>query len=244
MRKLLLSLLLGIFQAVSAGTFEDGYAAYQRGDYEAAFQIWRPLALQGMPAAQYNLGLMYAEGLGVAEHGGTAVAWLRKAAELGYAEAQYYIALIYENGRGVSRDYVVAYAYYSLAAEQGYKAARSSLERVNKNMTDHQIAHAKRLMKYYRPKTRKTTLPSTVTVVPWLPRVDPSLVRNVQEHLTKLGYKPGPHDGIVGDQTLAAIKAYQQDHGIKPDGVISQHLLALLQRSLGAASSESETTED
>ena len=37
--------------------FDEGLAAYQRGDYAAAFREWKPLAEQGFANAQYNLGL-------------------------------------------------------------------------------------------------------------------------------------------------------------------------------------------
>jgi hypothetical protein len=37
------------------------------GDYQKAFQLWKPLAERGRPTAQANLGLMYANGEGVPE---------------------------------------------------------------------------------------------------------------------------------------------------------------------------------
>ena len=41
----------------------------------------------------------------------------------------------------------------------------------------------------------------------------------IQEILTDLGYDPGPVNGVQGDQTTAAIKAFQADRGLKVDGV-------------------------
>ncbi|MDA0221059.1 MAG: sel1 repeat family protein, partial [Proteobacteria bacterium] len=43
----------------------DGYDAYERGDYATALKEWRPLAEQGEAIAQNNLGLMYDNGTGV-----------------------------------------------------------------------------------------------------------------------------------------------------------------------------------
>ena len=43
-------------------------------------------------------------------------------------------------------------------------------------------------------------------------------VRRVQEGLARLGYRPGPVDGIAGAQTREAIRAYQRDHGLLVDG--------------------------
>ena len=50
-----------------AGPFEDGRAAYDRGDYATALRLWGPLADQGNPSAQYNLGGMYASSRGVSQ---------------------------------------------------------------------------------------------------------------------------------------------------------------------------------
>ena len=42
-----------------------GVDAHTRGDYATALREWRLLAEQGDASAQYNLGLMYANGWGV-----------------------------------------------------------------------------------------------------------------------------------------------------------------------------------
>ena len=42
--------------APSQADFQAGQAAYKRGDYETALREWRPLADQGDPVAQSNLG--------------------------------------------------------------------------------------------------------------------------------------------------------------------------------------------
>lgn len=50
---------------VLAQDFEAGFRAAQAGDFETALKEWRPLAEQGDSAAQFNLGVMYANGEGV-----------------------------------------------------------------------------------------------------------------------------------------------------------------------------------
>jgi len=64
------------------GPLEDGYAAYQRGDYAKVMRLFRPLADQGNATAQNNLGVMYRDGCA------QAFAWFRKSADLGNANAQ------------------------------------------------------------------------------------------------------------------------------------------------------------
>ena len=45
-------------------------------------------------------------------------------------------------------------------------------------------------------------------------------VRELQRLLTTLGYSPGPIDGIFGNQTLNAIRAFQRDNGLSVDGIV------------------------
>ena len=57
------------------GCLEDGGFAYGRGDYATALRVLRPSAAQGMGGAQTNLGLMYANGHGVAQDDVRALMW-------------------------------------------------------------------------------------------------------------------------------------------------------------------------
>ncbi|WP_148132454.1 tetratricopeptide repeat protein, partial [Neisseria sp. HMSC074B07] len=66
-----------------------------------AVQWYRKAAEQGLADAQYNLGMMYANGQGVRQDYAEAVRWFRKTAEQGLAEAQYNLGLAYEQGQGV-----------------------------------------------------------------------------------------------------------------------------------------------
>ncbi|KNZ42078.1 D-Ala-D-Ala carboxypeptidase family metallohydrolase [Acetobacterium bakii] len=45
-------------------------------------------------------------------------------------------------------------------------------------------------------------------------------ILEIQETLKKAGYDPGPLDDIAGPQTLAAITAFQTDHGLEADGMV------------------------
>jgi hypothetical protein len=99
-----------------AGPFEDGVAAYDRGQFAAALELWLPLAREGNVAAQLGVGMLYERGSGVAPDAAEAVRWYLRAAEGGNAEAQYRAALAYETGSGAPKDLEQARKWYRDAA--------------------------------------------------------------------------------------------------------------------------------
>ena len=120
-------LSFGLIAPVAAGPFEEAVAAYERGDYATAMQLFRLPAKKGDARAQYNLGLMYAAGHGVPQNDATAVSWYRKAADQGHAAGQYNLGIMYADGRGVRQDYAAALKWYRKAADQGYAGAQLKL---------------------------------------------------------------------------------------------------------------------
>ncbi len=99
--------------------FQKGLDAYDSGDYATALRGWRPLAEQGHAKAQFNLGVMYDKGTGVAQDDAEAVRLYRLAAEQGYARAQFNLGTMYDNGEGVAQDDAEAHMWFNLAAAQG-----------------------------------------------------------------------------------------------------------------------------
>jgi TPR repeat protein len=79
--------ILGLIGAF-AGPWEEGMAAYNRGDYLPAMQLFRPLARQGNAKAQAAIGAMYRKGQGVAKSSAHAFMWLSIAAARGDADAR------------------------------------------------------------------------------------------------------------------------------------------------------------
>ena len=78
---------LGAF-AACAGPWEDGMAAYNRGDYMPAIRLFRSLAEQGNPKAQNVLGVMFRRGEGVPKNPARAHMWFSFAAKRGEAGAR------------------------------------------------------------------------------------------------------------------------------------------------------------
>src|SRR5437016_1266347 len=91
-------LSLGIALRAWAG-FDEGIAAFSRGDYATALREWLPLAQQGDANAQSSLGYMYVMGQGVPQDYALAAMWYRRAADQGDAKAQYNLGVMYHYGK-------------------------------------------------------------------------------------------------------------------------------------------------
>lgn len=61
------------------------------------------------------------------------------------------------------------------------------------------------------------------------PKAD-ALIRSVQSSLAKLGYKVGRADGLLGEATIAAIRAFEKQQAMPDTGRISGDLLTRLTR--------------
>jgi TPR repeat protein len=106
---------------------DEGFAAYQRGEYRTAHRLWLPLAQRGDVRAQGALGGLYADGRGVPQDYVEAVKWFRLAAAQGLAVAQYALGMLYRNGQGVPQDAAEAAQWFRLAAAQGQPKAQFML---------------------------------------------------------------------------------------------------------------------
>lgn len=107
--------------------FEEGMAAYDRGDYATTLKEWRPLAEQGDRTAQHHLAWLYLIGRGVPQNDEEAIRWFRKAAEQGDSDAQTNLGSLYLLGDRIPQDYTEALKWLLAAASQGNPAAQTKL---------------------------------------------------------------------------------------------------------------------
>ena len=132
--------------------FQDATDAYNRQDYETAYKLILPLAEQGDADAQFNLALMYEDGLGVPQDYKEAVRLYRLSAEQGFAIAQFNLGVMYYNGQGVPQDYVLAHMWWSISSANGNKNAIKNRNIIAKKMTPSQIEKAQELARNWKPK--------------------------------------------------------------------------------------------
>lgn len=106
--------------ATSPGTTPDSAAALAAASF-------REKAEKGDATAQHDLGVLYADGRGVARDYAEAARWFRRSASAGVANAQFNLAVLTERGLGVPRDAAEAARLYRVAAEQGHAGAQYNL---------------------------------------------------------------------------------------------------------------------
>ena len=110
-----------------ADQFQAGLTAYRKGRAKEAVRLWRPLAESGYVPAEYNLGVAYARGTGVAVDIVAAARWWEMAALQGQTDAQYNLGLVYIRGQGIPRNPGLAAHWWTQAALHGDAAAQYDL---------------------------------------------------------------------------------------------------------------------
>jgi len=114
-------------QAKENANFEAGVAAYHANDLPLAYKKFLAAAKEGHVDSQFNVALMYEQGIGVGKDEKEAVVWYDKAASQGSAAAQFNLGVLYENGRGTKIDFVKANEWYRKASVQGDALAIGNL---------------------------------------------------------------------------------------------------------------------
>ena len=111
--------------------FQEGKAAFERGQYDSAFQSFRRAATENHAMAQFYLGECYSGGMGIPRDTEKAAKWYSLAvmqfessgAGQDDAEVLHCLGSCYENGKGVKRNSEKAVRYYIRAGRQCRRAA-------------------------------------------------------------------------------------------------------------------------
>lgn len=154
-----IGLLFGLVVALPA-TAQDqqkAQAAFERSDYAVALKEWRPLAKRGNASSQFNLGLMYENGLGVPQDHVQAVTWYRKAAEQGHADAANNLGSLYDKGLGVKQNRAQAAVWYRKAAK-GQLAAPNALSTASRGDFQVQLGAVKSQVRALKEARRLTRI--------------------------------------------------------------------------------------
>ncbi len=238
-------------------------------DTVKAMELYRVAASNNHPEAQYNLAIAYVEGVGTEYNPQIASVYFEQAASGGIVEAAYNLGLLHENGLLGESQPDEAIFWYTLAADKGNKDAIAALKQLKSqlSMSDedadrvaHKVAVQKPLflnqdgtltLPEQKPTapvapavtadaapTAKAAVKSVAPIAKAVAKVDPVIVSQIQEQLSRLGLYKGQPDGTMSSAVGQSIKTYQQENGLKVDGVANDDLLVHMLAS-GAEAKES-----
>ena len=145
--RLMLSLVIALLCAgtVQAGDIEDANAALIGKDYKTALKKYKSESAKNNANAQFQIGNIYNEGLGVAQDYAEAVRWYKLAAAQGNVLAQYNLGNSNARGEGVAQDFITAHMWFNLAAISGDIDAVKNRDLIASMLTPQQIAEAQKL---------------------------------------------------------------------------------------------------
>jgi TPR repeat protein len=107
---------------------ELGARCKKAGDLAAAVAWFSQAVKQGSPAGNFELGLCYQDGTGVARNDARALTLIRAAAMAKYAPAQHEMGMLYEHGHcGLAKSAEHAVAFWKLSAAQGLPTSQYNL---------------------------------------------------------------------------------------------------------------------
>ncbi len=107
--------------------FREGVAAYDKGDFTTAFNIWLPLAQQADLAAMRNVALLLREGKGTKRDPVRALWFYEEAGSKGFALAQVNAAFMHLEGDGVPKNLEAAAFWFHAGARAGSPIAQYNL---------------------------------------------------------------------------------------------------------------------
>lgn len=103
--------------------------------------------------AQFRIGYLLLNGMGVDKNLNQGLLWLRKSAESGDFVAQSYLGDVYSKGKVVEKNLVEAYAWKDVSnRSHQHKITKAELEGIESGMTPEQIKKAKVLSDSYYEK--------------------------------------------------------------------------------------------
>jgi|GEM_PF-1005417 len=200
--------------------------AYQSGtgvwkDHDRARQWFELAAAKGHISSQYALGDIFVNGRGTPAEPEWAAQWFGRAADQGDGRAQYKLAVAYAAGIGLAKDIEQAWFWLLIAERNGYAEAKPLSIKLAANLTAEQQRLIKAKANRWWKRTPETTKPK-------------ALVRFIQSGLNAEGFSAGPEDGLMGQKTRSAIRAFNQQAGRGNSSVIDSVLLEMLRAGFRA----------
>ena len=121
---------------------KTGYKPSHAPELVCALQYFTMAAEQGHVEAQFEVGQMYAQGLGTVQRFEDAVLWYERAAKQGHAKAQFNLAFMIAHGQGTDENLLKAYEWYRISHLCGYALAKQSMQNAAKKLSPEEVEMA------------------------------------------------------------------------------------------------------
>lgn len=219
------------------GNFYEKGIGVER-DIEKSKTWYRRAAEQGNASAMHNLAVLFAMAADGEADNESAAHWFQEAADLGVKDSQFNLGILAAKGVGMPQNLEESYKWFSLVAKAGDKDAATKRDEIAKALRPEQLERARAAATLWKARPLNEAANSVDIPEAWqdAPMTTASIdmkkaVQNIQRILNKNGYDAGSADGIMGERTKNAIKAFQADNGLEPTGEVDEKLVqALLAR--------------
>jgi hypothetical protein len=105
------------------------------------------MAEKGVSNAQYNVGLMYHNGLGVTQNYNEAYKWLLVSSEQGNLNSIRLLSTMYALGNGIPKDFLKSYMWAKIGADNDDQNSKLMLNGLVKEMSNSDLDKANALVK-------------------------------------------------------------------------------------------------
>lgn len=140
-------------------TTQHYFSLLESKKFLEAFSYIKDLADQEIPWAQYEVGNLYAQGLGVEQNETMAIFYYGEAADFGnYAPAHYKIGQVFLHGIGLPQDLNACARYYAKAAAQGYEDSKDIYYKVLNLINDNRDEDKAFLKSWVEKTSNKNSL--------------------------------------------------------------------------------------
>ncbi|WP_133122937.1 peptidoglycan-binding protein [Zhengella mangrovi] len=204
-------------------------------DLEGAKTWYQMAAQQGNAGAMHNLAVLFATGVDGVVDNTSAVRWFLDAAEMGVKDSQFNLGILAAKGVGMKQDLIESYKWFAVAARNGDKDAAAKRDEVAKALRPEQLDKARAKADLWKPRTPDAEANTPSIPASWNAAQEQTAsvdmtkaVRNIQLILNKNGFDAGTPDGIMGDKTKQAIKAFQTANGMAATGEVDNALISKL----------------
>ena len=213
---------------------------YEKGngvarDFAKAKNWYQLAAKQGNAAAMHNLAVLFAMGADGTTDSEAAARWFIAAANLGVKDSQFNLGILSAKGAGVPQSLEESYKWFAIVAKTGDQDAAAKRDEVARSLRPEQLERARSAVELWQSGEMNAEANTAEIPSSWQGDRETTAgidmhraISNVQAILNRNGYDAGGPDGVMGERTAEAIKAFQKDNGLQPTGSVDRALVEAL----------------